>query len=99
MNRNKIIMAAGALVLTAASAIAGRASTKWNNATKLYYTGAGKPSCTAIQVSGISSSLLTTGGTGKAQATLTTSGSGTATPMNLYSTSGCHTAVAVHFNG
>lgn len=94
MKRNQIVLGASAVVLTIASALAGKASMKLS-APALYYTGPGKSSCTTIQSSGIVSGMLTTGGSGN-QAQLTTQGTGT-TPMNLYADANC--SKAVHFHG
>jgi hypothetical protein len=91
----KFFIAAGAIVLTAVGAFAGRMGAKSGDASTLWgknVTGVG--SCTDI-TSITASASFTTGGSGT-QVTFKTSG-GTTT-YNVYSTSTCSSSRAVHFH-
>ncbi|MBS1597444.1 MAG: hypothetical protein JST75_04420 [Bacteroidetes bacterium] len=92
MSNSKILMGAGALVLTAAGVFAGRASTKFANAPGLYYKNVSNV-CTMI-TSALSTAKLTTGGAGT-QATIKTSGG--IGNIALFSDAACSATKAVHF--
>jgi len=79
MSKSKILMGAGALVLTAAGGIiVGRASTKFLPAQGLYYLKAG--TCTPITTA-LNTSKLTTGGFAEVQANMRTSLGGSPAPL------------------
>ena len=92
MTNSKILMGAGALVLTAAGVVAGRASTKFANAPGLYYVKASV--CTQI-TSAINTAKLTTGGASETQATIRTSTLVSPGTVALWADNAC--SKAVHF--
>jgi hypothetical protein len=86
MNKNKIFLAASALVLVAAGAIAGKANAKARPAS-LYYTNGTGSGCHLLMtsVNTAPSTLLTTAGSGSAVRIITSN----STTRTLYATSGC----------
>jgi hypothetical protein len=96
MNK-KFLLAAGAVILTAAGAFAGRMSKK-GDATALFASfGSGAANCrqvtnTFTAIAGV----LTTGSTVGNQATILTVNN---TSHKLFATSACNTASAVRYHG
>lgn len=86
--KRKFFLGAGAAILVAAAAFAGRASAKFGEAGGFYVTAPGSAACLAISSSPVSSLLVTGAGTNRNdQAQLITAKSGTA--ANIYATSTC----------
>jgi len=93
MKVNKFFAAAGALVLTVAGAVAGRAAVKaGTDASAIYFSGNGI-SCTAALTNGTATSVFTTGGSG----TVVTFKTGVHT-YNAYATSHCGSSHVLRFN-
>lgn len=90
MNK-KFFLAAGAVILTAAGAFAGRMSLK-SNAIQLFATVAG--ACKQVTGTFSGTGTLTIGGSG-AQATITSVNSAS---HNLFATSACNATSAVHYH-
>ena len=96
MNKKQIFRAAGAFLLVAVGAFAGRASSKKSAPSVLYYSTGTANSCTILQGSVSGATVLTTIGTGT-QAKLLTAGG--VHSWKIYATSTCTASHKVYFPG
>jgi hypothetical protein len=96
MKHNKLILSAGALLLTTAAVFAGRASTKFGQVTAAWVSTSG--GCHEVSSSLPTSSIFTTGGSGTQAALKTVSGGS----RPLWATNTCdeagHTPHAIYFH-